>query len=344
MDFDHQEMLRAIGGRGLSSVMHDPVPGFLFENCFRERSITVFVAPPHRGKTLLMLDMALCLDMEMPLMGRFQPLKGRTIFFLGLDAPSWDYGLQARKLCIGHGLGPQARDLLELNGVWKSGKKITDPAVRDWLNNWKGATGADVLFIDTHRSSHGANENDSMAMELVWDKLKELRDGGWTIIMSHHTSKPTEILQEDVHSARGSTVIGASADFIYTLNKRSRKDKRVQVRCVKGRGAADDDDPFTFFDIEAVESDEMLNGRPLYGLRLVAAQEDAMKVMLELMAKGPQDRKALCARVKEMCPKVVEGMTPEALYRYVDNRLIELREMGKVKRLEHGVWGMAGTP
>ena len=47
------------------------------------------------------------------------------------------------------------------------GKKITDPEVRDWLMAWKGATGTDVLFIDSHRSTHGANENDSSEMEKV---------------------------------------------------------------------------------------------------------------------------------------------------------------------------------
>lgn len=336
-----QEMLRGFGGRGLSDVMHDPVPGFLFENCFREKSITVLVAAPHRGKTLLMLDMALCLDMEFPLLGRFQPARGRNVFFMGLDAPSWDYGLQARKLCIGHGLDGPARDLLELNGVWKSGKRITDPAVRDWLEVWKQATGADVLFIDTHRSSHGSNENDSSEMEKVWDILKTMRDKGWTIIMSHHTSKPTEVLQEDVHSARGSTVIGASADFIYTLSKRNRADKRVQVRCVKGRGSSDSDDPFTFFDIEQVDTVETLNGRPLYGLQLVVSLEDAIKVMLDMLAVAPQDRPSLCAGIRTACPKFVEKMTPEALYRYVDNRLSELRHTNKIKSTERGLWSIS---
>lgn len=339
-DLTKEELLHGFGGRLIGDVMEDPVPNFLFENCFRDKSITVFVAPPHRGKTLLMMDMALCLDMELPLFGRFQPIAGRKVFFLGCDAPSWDYGLQARKLSIGHGISVPERKLLDIAGVWRSGKKITDPAVRDWLEGWRKFDGADVLFIDTHRATHGANENDSGEMEKVWDILKDLRDRGWCIIMSHHTSKPSEVLQEDVHAARGSTVIGASADFIYTLNKKSRKDNRVQVCCVKGRGASDEDDPFTFFDITSVLSEESVNGRPLYGLRLLAAAEDTIKFVLGFLESGPKNRSAISTHVRTLAPETCKNMDEQKLYRYIDNRLQELRQLGKVKITERGVWGL----
>ena len=321
--------------------MTDRVPGFLFENCFRDHSITVFVAPAHRGKTLLMLDMALCLDMEMPLFGRFQPLSGRQVFFMGCDAPAWDYGLQARKLCIGHGIPPAQRNLLDLVGVWKSGVHITDPSVRDWLGEWKRHTGADVLFIDSHRATHGANENDSGEMSKVWDMLKGLRDRGWCIIMAHHAGKLTEVDQSDVHAGRGSTIINDASDFIYTLNKRNRKDTRVRVTCVKGRGAAEDDDPFSFFDIQSVESDETINGRPLYGLRLVAPDEDGLRALEAALADGSKDRKTLMETVKAKCPEFTKNMAEVTLYRYIDNRLQELRQLGKAKIMERGMWGKA---
>ena len=78
-----------------------------------KRSITVIEAPAHRGKTLLTLEMAICLDFELPLFGRFQPLRNRRVFYVGADAPSWDYGLQTRKLLIGHGIEPPRWKLLD---------------------------------------------------------------------------------------------------------------------------------------------------------------------------------------------------------------------------------------
>lgn len=341
-DWNETEQLKTVGGRALSEVMGDPPPGFLFENCFRDQSITVFVAPPHRGKTLMMLDMAICLDLELPLFGRFTPLPGRRMFWLAADAPSWDYGLQSRKLCIGHGLDASHRKMLNIPGIWKAGPKITDQDTLDWLRSWKNLTGTDVLFIDTHRATHSADENNSQEMEKVWNILKRLRDEGWCIIMSHHTSKPTEVLQEDVNTARGSSVIGASADFIYTLNKRNRKDPRVQVRMVKGRGAADDEDPFSHFEITPIPSDEILNGRPLYGLRLVASSEDASAALLLAMKDGPKDRVALSTALRAACPELTAGMSDTQVYRTVDNRLVELRQLNKIRSIARGVWGLSG--
>jgi AAA domain-containing protein len=339
------ELLSSVSGRALSSVMADEPPGFLFENCFRDRSITVFVAPPHRGKTLLMLDMAICLDMELPLFGRFAPLRGHEVFFLGCDAPSWDYGLQSRKLCIGHGIDPERRKLLEINGIWRRGFKITDPSNMRWLEQWRSETGTSVLFIDTHRATHRANENDSSEMEYVWDILCQMRDKGWCIIMSHHTSKPTEVTQEDVNTARGSSVIGASADFIYTLSKRTRRDARVEVQCVKGRGAAEEDDPFSFFNITTVENpyEEVVNGRPLYGIKLLSTNENEQNVILTALQAGPMTRTELSVVLRNKCPELTGPMSEARLYQFVDNRLRELQKLDKIVAIARGVWAIKPT-
>jgi hypothetical protein len=321
--------------------MHDHIPGFLFDGCFRDSSITLFVAPSHRGKTLLLLDMAICLDMELPLFGRFQPLSGRQVFFMGCDAPSWDYGLQARKLCIGHGIEKPQRELLDLPGIWKSGIKITDPSVREWLAKWKSVTGASVLFIDSHRATHGASENDSTEMAKVWDILKGLRDKGWAIIMAHHAGHSREIIGADVHAGRGSTVINDASDFIYTLSKRNRKDPRVKVELVKGRGGSEEDDPFSYFDITTVPSDEEVNGRPLYGIKLVASGENAVAVIESALADGPMDRKALGERLRGQCPDTVKGMSDLQVYKFTDNRLSELRRLGRATTEERGIWKKA---
>jgi len=267
---NQHELLDSIGGRTLNSVMKDDVPGFLFENCFRDRSITVIVAPAHSGKTLLMLDMAICLDMEIPLFGQFKPMRGRQVFFIGADAPSWDYGLQSRKLCIGHGIDLAHRELLDLPGIWRSGVKITDLQFLRWLDQWKNTAQADVLFIDSHRATHTGDENLSNEMSQVWNILKGMRDNGWCIIMSHHAGHTRQLLGQDIHAGRGSTVIGDAADFVYNLSKRNRRDPRVKITCAKARGGGPEVDPFDYFDIVPVESKETVNGQPLKGIKLIS--------------------------------------------------------------------------
>ena len=324
------ELLASMGGRPLSTLLKDQEPGFLFDGCFRDRSITVFIAPAHRGKTLLMLDMALCLDLELPLFGRFKPQKNQEVFFLGCDAPSWDMGGQTRKLLNGHGIPEAQHDLISINGVWRRGFKITDHDVQDQLKAWRDLTGASVLFIDTHRATHRANENASGEMEAVWDILCGMRESGWAIIMSHHTSKPSEVLSEDVNAARGSTVIGASADFIYTLNKRSRLDNRVMVKCVKARGSGSDKDPFDHFYIQP--SPETA------AVRLVTDSDFDPLVMLLKFLEQPRTRTEMMTHLQQVCSMVTKDMTEDQVYRLVDNRINDLRRAGKITSVDRGIW------
>lgn len=338
MNHDTIDLLAPLGARRLADVLNDPVPEFLFENCFRDKSITVLVAPAHRGKTFLMLDMAICLDFELPLLGRFLPLRGRRSFFIGCDAPSWDYGLQARKLFIGHSISPIERSMTDIDGVFRRGLSITDPGVNEHLRRWRSETGGDVLFIDSHRATHEADENSTQEMKHVWDYICKFRDEGWCVIMSHHTSKPTEIVMEDINAPRGSTVIRDSADFIYTLAKRNRADRRVNVCCVKGRGAADEDDPFKFFDIASVQSSETLNDVPIKGVQLICSSEDPLKIIEDMLRAGPQKRNDLGAALRITCPQTTTGMTDEQVYHLVSNRLAELRRLDRAETTERGIW------
>jgi len=267
----NQELLEQIGGRLLSKVMTDEVPGFLFDNCFRDRSITTIVAPSHSGKSMLMLDMAICLEMEIPLFGRFKPMRNRNVFFVGADAPSWDYGLQSRKLCIGHGIDADHRALMDLPGIWHSGTYITDTIFLKWLAQWKNDTGADVLFIDSLRATHRADENLSGEMGEVWNILKSMRDSGWCIIMSHHMGHTRQMVGQDIHAGRGSTINADATDFQYNLSKRSRRDPRVRITNAKARGGGPEVEPFDYFDMVTVPGGgEMVNGLPLNGIKLVS--------------------------------------------------------------------------
>jgi hypothetical protein len=113
------------------------------------------------------------------------------------------------------------------------------------------------------------------------------------------------------------------------------------VECVKGRGAADDDDPFNFFDIEDIPSGEELNGRELKGLRLIASSENPLEAMLILMGGGPKDRASLGLGVRASCPETTKLMSDGQLYKFIDNRIGELARQGKIRQIERGLWGIA---
>jgi len=226
---------------------------------------------------------------------------------------------------------------MSVAGVWRRGIKVTDPSVLTWLEAWKSQTGADVLFIDSHRATHDADENDSREMGKVWDCICRLRDSGWTIIMAHHSGKMKEgVFQDESHSGRGSTIINDQSDFIFTLSKRKRRDKKVHVICNKARGSADLEDTFNHFVINDVpETSEAVAGRLVRGLRL-DLESDPMWDWLQVVM-GVKDRPANTSCRPYTLAEIMEQLARAKLGDADENwtllRLYELRAMGKVREI-----------
>jgi hypothetical protein len=74
-----------------------------------------------------------------------------------------------------------------------------------------------VLIFDTLRASQSKDENASNEMGLIMNRLKELRDSGFTIILLHHTAKNSD------NVAKGSTAIVDLADHILGLTRVKKK-------------------------------------------------------------------------------------------------------------------------
>ncbi len=66
--------------------------------------------------------------------------------------------------------------------------KLDKPEREQYLELLKVHPGAVIIF-DTLKSSHSGDENDSRAMSVVMEFLRDLRDAGATVIILHHTPK-----------------------------------------------------------------------------------------------------------------------------------------------------------
>ncbi len=86
---------------------------------------------------------------------------------------------------------------------------------KDW-EYYKQLPQGSLLIIDTCRASHGQDENSSKEMALIMNRLKELRDMGFTIILLHHTPK------FDDQQYKGSTVIFDQSDHVLSFHKVKR--------------------------------------------------------------------------------------------------------------------------
>ena len=70
-----------------------------------------------------------------------------------------------------------------------------------------------LLIFDTLRASQSRDENDSQHMAMIMQRLKELRDNGYTILILHHTRKG------DDRVYKGSTAIFDLCDHCLSLHK-----------------------------------------------------------------------------------------------------------------------------
>ncbi|MEI6126709.1 MAG: AAA family ATPase [Pseudomonadota bacterium] len=97
---------------------------------------------------------------------------------------------------------------------WHTCNDIMPPRLdsSQWEQYRELPTGS-LLIVDTLRASQGGDENDSRQMANIMQRLKALRDNGFTILLLHHTPK------WDTTTYKGSTAILDLADHVITLCK-----------------------------------------------------------------------------------------------------------------------------
>ena len=172
-----------------------------------KESITVLFGKGGIGKTWLMMDIARCIGGGIDYLG--YETQQAPVIFIDFENP----------LAV---LNTRTQKLGEADNVyfWRVGYELKPPKLDS--NEWdlykdlpKGA----LLVFDTLRASHGRDENASDQMAGVMERVKELRDCGFTIILLHHTPKNSDRI------SKGSTAIVDLADHILNLSRvRKAKD------------------------------------------------------------------------------------------------------------------------
>jgi len=181
-------------------------------------SITLVFGKGGIGKTWLLLDMARCIGGGTPFLG-YKTNKTPVIF---IDFENPLAVLNTRTQTLG-----DAEDV----HFWRANNdKMKAPKLdsKDW-RRYKSLPEGAVLIFDTLRASQSKDENASNEMGLIMNRLKELRDSGFTIILLHHTAKNSD------NVAKGSTAIVDLADHILGLTRVKKKNDGQEI-------VVDDDD------------------------------------------------------------------------------------------------------
>ncbi|MFL2915356.1 MAG: AAA family ATPase [Nitrospinia bacterium] len=198
---------------------------WIVDRLIPKESITILFGKGGIGKTWLVMDIARCIGSGIDYLG--YKAQQAPVIFIDFENP----------ITV---LNTRTQRLGEAKGVhfWRMGNELKPPMLdsSEWEQYKELPKGA-VLVFDTLRASQSGDENQSKDMAKVMNRMKELRDLGFTIILLHHTAKNTD------NVSKGSTAIVDLADHILGLTR---------VRQKEGGQDTVADDDVEGFDTESV--------------------------------------------------------------------------------------------
>jgi hypothetical protein len=180
------------------------------------------------GKTWLLMDIARCIGSGVPWQG-FDTMQA-SVIFIDFENPLTVLNSRMQNMeCADNVLFWRG-----YNDSLNAPKLDSD----DW-KQYKSLPEGAILIFDTLRASQSRDENASNEMGLIMNRLKELRDSGFTIILLHHTAKNSD------NVAKGSTAIVDLADHILGLTRVKRK-KDGQKVVIDNEEGEDEDTTYRF--------------------------------------------------------------------------------------------------
>lgn len=215
----------------LSEVFHwKKDKNFVVQDFLLPKTVNMMFSPPSGYKSLLTLDMCICIAAGEPWLG----LKTKKSKVLILDRENSNKDIRDRVVSLvnGHGWRKKLRgiklNLLIRNGMLTDDKFLTD------LHEYVQEEDIRLVVIDTLRRFSSFEENSSDDMNKLYAAFQKIINGSNAAIhFLHHTNK-------DETSYRGSVDLLGQVDTAYRIS-RSKKDTEFRIICEKSRSGEIDE-------------------------------------------------------------------------------------------------------
>jgi hypothetical protein len=299
----------------------DPVPSLLGNGAIAKESLNVLAGEPGVGKTLLALNLALCLAAGRPFLGLHVPAPCRCLF---VEAEGNRDRFRERVLTARRSLGLEEWDV----PVYFPPRGVTFE-IGESLEMMIRESKAGLVLLDTIGLFHEGEENSATDWKRhVVKPLRGLIDTtGAAFLLLHHFGKPSEG-RTGGHRVRGTSAIKGDVDSLLLLEPaKSGGDRRV----------------LTF--------DKIKNGPPLDsivvrfdGERAVFEQtsEDAVTALKPRLAEVQrivfERGEAATAEIKTAIMEELELGRTQA-----EDLIKSAHEAGLIERRRRGVYGPPGT-
>ncbi len=246
-------------------------PTFLIENVLIEGTITLLGSYAGKGKTILALSLMRSILDGFPWLGRFNVSRTGPVLLINEESPD-----SVLKVYTAPVDPEQPFYLLHFQDVRIDSKTGCEELV-DVIRE------IDPVFIviDSLIRVHGHQEDSSVEMAQVIKSLRQIANGGVTILLLHHHNKGTGSLEI---RARGSSDIPASVDLELSLYE---KGERLILQSVKSRFK-----PFEPINLEIIDNE----GIPEVHL-VKPLSDEVVEAVRTCLEAGPVDFKTIQEQV-----------------------------------------------
>jgi hypothetical protein len=182
---------------------------WLLDKLIPEQSITLLSGRGGIGKTWLAIALAAAISKGFDFLG--MKTKCVPVYYVDFENSLPVLIERIRKI-----------DADDVN-FWHSSNEIKPPRIDSNEFDTYKMLEPGLLIFDTLRASQGKDENNSQDMAFIMNRLKELRDIGFTILILHHTPKGND------RTYKGSTAIFDLSDHVLGLYKVRKGSKDEEV-------------------------------------------------------------------------------------------------------------------
>jgi hypothetical protein len=197
-----------------------PAPSFLVDGVLEQHGFAMLYGDAGIGKSFICLDMAFCVAMDLPWLGR--AVKRAKVLYCAAEA-AWQFGPRIQAWKQAHGSAGTVSDV----GLWREPLDLLKgPGLLPALIKRHGIS---LVFIDTLAASMvGGDEDSAKDIGLVDRSVLQMRNAGAAVVLVHHSGKKAG------STYRGSSALHAAVD---TEIKAQKSGSGLVLRCGKQRNA-----------------------------------------------------------------------------------------------------------
>ena len=261
------------------------------------------------GKSFICLQLAFCIALGLPFLGR-ETVRQR-VYIANLEVSRKQYKKRLRKLCAKFNITPDA-----LRGWLFVDNMKGEAASWQWCRDEAKRHGCTVVAVDPFYVIFKGDESDVQACAAAIDEMKVFQKDGFTLIVVYHSPKGFSGDRQLIDMISGSSMLARFPESIFgLLNHAVHKQCRV-VKCVLRNYAPPEDqtiefDEGAFAPVDNIAPIVQTGANQWNGKRQEqAAMELAPLVLDVLNENGMQKRKGtLVEMVRKACNQR-NGFTP----------------------------------